>query len=277
MLLLDEAIEEKLQKVKQILRGKKILVAFSGGVDSSVVARLAKEYCSRVLAVTIKSKTNPSGELEEAQCVAEELGVDWKIIEINELEDKKFQANPPNRCYYCKKGLMTALLEIASDEELDFIVDGTNSDDLTDFRPGAIALKELDIKSPLAEAGITKNEIRSIARKFNLSVHDKPSMACLSSRIPYGEEITEKKLRMIAEAETLIKKLANISVVRVRYHRGIARIEVHPNERENFFDNMLLDDIVQALKNLGFVYITLDLQGYRSGSMNEQIGNLTKA
>ena len=273
---MDKVIDTKLQKVEHILQEKKVLVAFSGGVDSSVVTRLAKEYCSRVVAVTVRSKTNPSGELEEARCVAEELGVEWKIIEINELEDEKFQANPPNRCYYCKKGLMTALLEIASIENLDFIVDGTNSDDLKDYRPGALALKELSIKSPLAEAGITKNEIRLIAKKFNLSVHDKPSMACLASRIPYGEEITEKKLKMIAEAETLIKSLANISVVRVRYHRGIARIEVHPNERERFFNTKLLDNIVKTLKTLGFVYIALDLQGFRSGSMNEQIDNPSK-
>ncbi|NVM52121.1 MAG: ATP-dependent sacrificial sulfur transferase LarE [Candidatus Helarchaeota archaeon] len=268
---LDKLIKEKLKKVENILGNKKVLVAFSGGVDSSVMTRIAKEYCSKVLAVTVRSKTNPSGEVEEAECIAQELGVEWKSIELDELKDSNFRANPPNRCYFCKKGLMTELTELATNEGLDLIVDGTNADDLRDFRPGSLALKELNIKSPLAEAGITKNEIRFIAKQFNLSVHDKPSMACLASRIPYGEEITDKKLKMIAEAETITKELAQITVVRVRYHRGIARIEVHPNERAKFFDVKVLDQIGAALKKLGFVYITLDLQGYRSGSMNEPL------
>lgn len=271
---MNDEIKEKLQKVREILRDKKVLVAFSGGVDSSVITRLALEYCSRVLAVTVKSLVNPPNEIEEAECVAQEMGVEWRTIELNELEDSNFQANPPNRCYYCKKGLMTALQELAKSEGLDFIIDGTNADDLKDYRPGALALKELNIKSPLAEAGVTKYEIRNIAKSYNLSVHDKPSMACLASRVPYGEEITEKKLNMIGEAERIIRDLAKIKVVRVRYHRSIARIEVDPSERTKFFDEKLMDKIVAALKQLGFAYVTLDLQGYRSGSMNEPLNEL---
>ncbi len=268
---LDKELERKLQKVKEILHDKKVLVAFSGGIDSSVVARLAKEYSSRVLAVTVRSKTNPLGEVEEAKRVAQELEVEWKIIEINELNDSNFQANPPNRCYFCKKGLMSALYKLAASEGLDIIVDGTNADDLRDFRPGVIALRELNIKSPLAEAGITKQAIREVAKKYNLSVHNKPSMACLASRIPYGEEITEKKLKMIGDAEKIIQELTGIEVVRVRYHRNIARIEVHSKERIKFLNERLIDQVVTALKQLGFVYVTLDLQGYRSGSMNETL------
>ncbi|MFX1296679.1 MAG: ATP-dependent sacrificial sulfur transferase LarE [Promethearchaeota archaeon] len=266
---MDSSIEKKIQKIREDLQGKKVLVAFSGGVDSSVATWLAKEFCAKVLAVTVISKTNPPGEIEEAKCIAKELGVDWRTIKINELNNPNFQTNPYNRCYYCKKELMEALRQLAEAERLEFIIDGTNADDLKDFRPGTLALQELSIKSPLAEAGITKKEIRMIAKEYNLSVYDKPSMACLSSRIPYGEPITEKKLEMIFKAEMIIRKLIGVKVVRLRYHGCIARIEVHPDERVKFFDQTVLDQVVNELKKLGFVYITLDLQGYRSGAMNE--------
>ena len=144
-------MKDKVDHLRDIIQSlEPFLVAFSGGVDSSVIARLAKDYCSRVMAVTALSKTNPSGELESAKCVAEEMGVEWRIVEVDELADEKFRANPPNRCYYCKKGLMNTMLKLMYAESLEFIVDGTNADDLKDFRPGALALKELDIKSPLA-------------------------------------------------------------------------------------------------------------------------------
>ncbi|MHA1264597.1 MAG: ATP-dependent sacrificial sulfur transferase LarE [Candidatus Helarchaeota archaeon] len=266
-----EKYEDKLKKVKEILQGKKVLVAFSGGVDSSLAAFLAKKYSDRIVAVTARSKTNPIGEIEEAQNVAKELNIEWRLIEIDELEDEHFRANPLNRCYYCKKGLMTALYKIAEKEGLEIIIDGTNADDIKDYRPGMKALKELGIWSPLAEAGFTKQEIREIARQNNLSVHNKPSMACLASRFPYGEEITEQKLQMVAEAEAQIKKLAGIEILRVRWHQGLARIEVAPEDRSKFFDEKLLDNLVHTLKKIGFVYVTLDLQGYRSGSMNEAI------
>ena len=266
---MNEKLNRKIQKVRDLLQGKKVLVAFSGGVDSSVIARLAKDFCARVLAVTVISNTNPPGEIEEAKEVAKEIGVEWKTIEINELHNSEFQKNPPNRCYFCKKELMTALLKLAKSEKLEFIIDGTNADDREDVRPGIRALMELKIKSPLAEASITKEEIRIMAKEYNLSVYNKPSMACLASRIPYGEDITEKKLRMIAEAETIIKRLAHVEVVRVRCHKNIARIEVLPHERVKFFDEDLLDQIVRSLKQVGFIYVALDLQGYRSGSMNE--------
>jgi len=266
-----KSFENKIQKVKEFLQGKKVLVAFSGGVDSSVVIRIAEEFCKRVMAVTIISKVNPPGEVDTAKSVAQEIGVDWRSIEVNELEDPNFQANPPNRCYFCKKKLFSVLLDLAKQEGLDQVIDGTNYDDLQDFRPGYTAVQELNIKSPLAEAGITKNEIRIIAKEYNLSVYNKPAMACLASRIPYGEKITEEKLHMISQAEITIKELTGIEVIRVRYHGSIARIAVHPSERAKFFNGDLCDTIVLALKKLGFIYITLDLQGYRSGAMNEAI------
>jgi len=264
-------LEAKIEKIKHILTGKKVLVAFSGGVDSSVITLLAKQFCPEVLAVTVESEITPFGELEYAKSVAEELGVKWKLVEVKKLDSPNFRANPPNRCYYCKKGIMDLLEKIRRQYNLDIIVDGTNADDLRDYRPGRQALEEFKIKSPLAEVGVSKLEIRKIAKAHNLSVYDKPSMACLASRIPYGIEITEKNLRMIAEAEKLIKELTHVSVLRVRHHGNMARIEVGINERSKFFNVEKLDKIVTRLKKLGFIYIVLDLQGYRSGSLNEPL------
>lgn len=268
---MNASIKEKLQKVKDNLQGKKVLVAFSGGVDSSVMTRLAWEFCAKVLAVTANSKVEPPDELEEAKYIAQEIGVEWESVEIDPLANPNFHVNPPTRCYFCKKEIMTALIALAKKKKLHYIIDGTNYDDLRDFRPGYRAIQELNIKSPLAEAGITKSEIRQIAKEYKLSVFNKPAMACLASRIPYGNEITEQKLKMIAEAEALIKNLTEVSVVRVRHHGNIARIEVVPDERSKFFHEKVLDQIVAGLKKLGFVYVTLDLQGYRSGSMNESL------
>ncbi len=264
-------LKEKTETVQQILSGKKVLVAFSGGVDSSVVTLLAKKFSSRVLAVTVVSEVNPPGELKDAECVAHELGVEWRRVEVKELANPKFRSNPPNRCYYCKRDIMEALQEIANAETMDFIIDGTNYDDLEDFRPGTAALEEFKVKSPLAEAGITKEEIRAIAKEYDLSVCNKPAMACLASRIPYGEEITEKKLLMISEAEKLISDILGVRMVRVRHHRDIARIEVPPDERSKFLAQEQADKIVKELRKMGFIYVVLDLQGYRSGSLNEQL------
>lgn len=268
-------IEKKVNHVKELLHNKKVLVAFSGGVDSSVCLWLAKEFCSRVLAVTVKTIFSPPGEIEDAECIAREFGVDWKLITIQQDESSNLMTNPPNRCYFCKKGIMSALNDILKEENLEYILDGTNFDDLKDYRPGMQALREYNVQSPLADALITKTEIREIARVNNLKASDKPSMACLASRIPYGEKITEKKLKMIAEAEAQIKTITGITNVRVRLHQLIARIEVAPKDRVKLFNSTVLDEVARTLKKLGFVYITLDMEGYRSGSMNEPLQHKT--
>ena len=268
---LNNILSKKIEKIHEILKNKSILIAFSGGVDSSIIANLAKDVCDRILAITINSKIITEDELLNAKNVANNLSIEWKQIDIDVFSNQKFVKNPPDRCYYCKKKIMEKLLNIAEIEHLDFVIDGTNASDLQDHRPGFLALKELNIKSPLAEAGITKNEIRQIAKIRGLNVWQRPSMACLASRIPYGEKITEEKLKMIEKAEKFIQDTYDIKVVRVRCYKKLARIEVGKKERKKILSEEILNDITSHLKELGFTYITLDLEGYRIGSMNEII------
>jgi len=194
-------LNDKIGYVHNLLKNKKVIAAFSGGVDSSVVVSLAQDVCDNIIAVTADSKTFTNDELLNAKKMALELGVKWKKIEVDEISNEKLSANPPNRCYYCKKELMSELLILKNSNNWDFIIDGTNASDFGDHRPGILALKELKILSPLADAGITKKEVREIAKSRGLSVWQRPSMACLSSRFPYGEKINEKKLLMIEKAE----------------------------------------------------------------------------
>ncbi|WP_309492847.1 ATP-dependent sacrificial sulfur transferase LarE [Candidatus Hecatella orcuttiae] len=266
---LEEKFEGMLKNL-QALKG--VVVAFSGGVDSSLVAATAKKALGdRVLAVTADSSTLPPGELEEARKVAEALGIRHRVVKVDELDDPRFAANPPNRCYYCKKQLLEALKKIAREEGLDAVVDGTNAEDLQGHRPGALALREEGVRSPLAEAGITKREVYLLAEMLRLPTAGKPSMACLSSRFPYGERITAEGLRRVAEAEVFIKKTVGVKQLRVRDHQGIARIEVGKEERRLFFDEALMDRVAEGLRKLGYRYVALDLTGYRTGSMDEAL------
>jgi uncharacterized protein len=264
-------LERKISKVqKNLKKHRSILVALSGGVDSSLAAFLAKKAVgNKAIAATADSLTLPSGELEESKKIAKKIGIKHIIIKIDETSNQDFTRNPPDRCYYCKKELISKLKEIALKHHLEVIIDGTNADDMNTHRPGALALAEEKVFSPLADAGLTKIEIRKIARMLGLPTAEKPSMACLSSRFPYGEEITRKRLHRIAEAEMFIRKLIGINVLRVRDHGSIARIEVNRNERKLLFNEKILDSIDKKLKNLGFNYVTMDLVGYRSGSMDE--------
>ncbi|MFX1466343.1 MAG: ATP-dependent sacrificial sulfur transferase LarE [Promethearchaeota archaeon] len=258
-------LEEKIERVYDILRDKIVIVAFSGGVDSSTIALLAKDVAKRVLAITADSQTVPLGEIGNAQRIAEEIGgISHIIVKVDELAHPEFVKNPDNRCYYCKKALFTVLSEFRAQEGADLIVDGTNASELEGHRPGYVALKELGIRSPLAEAGITKPEVREIARSRGLSFADKPQLACLSSRIPYGQIITEEKIFRVGKAEKFVREaLKDVRVLRVRDYDDFAKIEIGHNEFDKLFDNETINQIVAHLKDLGYKHVYLDLEGYK--------------
>ncbi|MFX1316891.1 MAG: ATP-dependent sacrificial sulfur transferase LarE [Promethearchaeota archaeon] len=267
---LSKNLEKKLNNIIAFLTGKKVVVAFSGGVDSSLLAFLSKKYAKETLLVTERSILYPDEEIDEASQFAENYKIQHIIIERNPLNDKKFQCNPLNRCYICKTGLYKDIIEIKNSKSFDLILDGSNLDDLSDYRPGMQALKELNISVPYVEFNIDKKEIREISKYYNLSVQSKPSMACFSSRIPYGEIINEKKLKMIREAEKFLKKQFQLKQLRVRYHEeSLARIEFLPEDLTNILTPNNIELIRNKLKDLGFTYVTIDIEGFRSGSMNE--------
>jgi uncharacterized protein len=264
---------EKLVKLEEWFKavGGPVVVAFSGGVDSSVVLAAAARALgpSRVYAVTADSPTYSRTELEWAKRVAGLLGVNHVIVGTNELDDENFASNPPIRCYYCKKELAQRLKEVAERVGAKVVVDGTNSEDLDGHRPGYLAFKEEGVRSPLAELGFTKSDIRQVARLLGLPNWDKPSMACLASRIPYGQRITLERLKRIEAAEEAVRALTGARQVRVRDHGDIARIEVGRGERRLLFSEEVMDEVARRLKQLGWRYVALDLEGYRSGSMDE--------
>ncbi len=246
---------------------KGVLVAFSGGVDSAVVAKAALSALGdKAVAATADSATFARGELEHAKKLAREIGIEHVVFEEDEFDNPRFAANPPDRCYHCRTTLIAGLKEIAAQRRLSVIVDGANADDAKQHRPGMRAMRENGVRSPLLELGFGKNEVRRIARELGLSVAEKPAMACLASRIPYGEVITMEKLRKVEEAEAYLKGLG-FKELRVRHHRGIARVEVGKEEIPKAIEDRLR--ISEKLRWLGFSYVTLDLEGYRSGSMDE--------
>jgi len=247
----------------------RVIVALSGGVDSAVVAYAAKKALDgNAIAVTADYKTLSDEELESAKKIAKEIGIKHKVIEYNELENEDFVRNDEYRCFHCRNELAEHLLEIAENEQAKLIVDGTNSDDLDDFRPGIQALKQHGVKSPLVELSMTKNEVRQIAKMLGLSIFDKPSNACLASRIPHGTEVTTDKLKRIEQAEIIVKKIFGVKQVRVRDHDEIARIEVGKDERALLFDQTKLDELDSELKKLGFKFVAIEASGYKTGSLN---------
>ena len=264
-------IQEKHKKLIEIFKSmEKALVAYSGGVDSTLLLRVAKDALGseNVLAVTALSPLYPERELEEAKRLTQVLGVRHLLIESNELEIAGFSSNPPNRCYYCKRKLFEELQSLASKEGIPFVVEGSTLDDEADHRHGRVAVQELRIRSPLKEARFRKEDVRELSKTLGLTTWDKPSFACLASRFPYGDEITEKGLKMVDEAENFLFGLG-FKQVRVRHYQNLARIEIYPEEMARLMNGSLREKVVKELRRIGYQYVTLDLQGFRSGSMNE--------
>ncbi len=267
---LPAPLAAKWEALTACLRGMgSALIAFSGGVDSTFLLHAARAALGdRILAVTATSPTYPEAEKREAERIGREWGVRHRFVVSNELEIPGFSANPPDRCYHCKKELFGILAAIAREEGLAAVCDGTNADDAGDYRPGRRASRELGVRSPLLECGVTKEEIRDLSRRFGLPTAGKGSFACLSSRFPYGTEITAEKLKRVEACEDLLRGLG-FRQFRVRVHDSVARIEVGTEEIARLFEPAISDAVHDAFRRNGFLYVSVDLKGYRTGSMNE--------
>jgi len=267
---LSKNLNGKLKSLTSFLGNKKVIVAFSGGVDSTLLAFLSNKYAKEALLVTEKSILYPDDEIQLTSEFAKKYDINHLIIERNPLENEEFRCNPKNRCYICKTGLYEDIIKIKEERKFDIILDGSNLDDLSDYRPGMQALKELNITTPYINFKINKQEIRDICKYYNLEVQSKPSMACFSSRIPYDQDINEEKLDMIREAERFLSNTYNLKQLRVRLHLGkLARIELLPEDIMKIMTDENIVKIKDKFKKLGFCYITVDLEGFRSGSLNE--------
>ena len=265
-----EALEEKEQRLRALVRSyDSLIVAFSGGADSAYLLYVAhNELGNRALAVTGDSASYPTFQRELADRLTKQFGIPHEIVFTEEFEDGNYTSNPPNRCYYCKNELYTKLAELAQTRGFAIICDGSNADDVGDYRPGRKAAREIGVRSPLEECGLTKAEIRELSRRGGLPTWNEPASACLSSRVPYGQVVTIEKLSVVDKAEIALKELG-FRQVRVRHHGEVARIEVAEEELPRALDSEMAGRMSAALKALGFRYVALDLEGYRTGSLNE--------
>jgi len=268
--IMSTTLDNKFNQLKENLKAMdRVIIAFSGGVDSAFLLKAASMAgLSKIIAVTGVSESLPKHELSFAREIADSLKLEHRLIITEEHKDTNYANKPPDRCYYCKKDLFSRLRTIAEDEGYSFILDGTNADDANEWRPGRRAALEEGVKSPLLEAALSKEEIRHISRSLGLSTWDKPSAPCLSSRFQYGQKITAEALDRVSRAEEYIKKIG-IKEFRVRDHSEVARIEVHPEDFKIFMNNTVRNEVISFLRSIGYKYVSLDLQGFRSGSANE--------
>ncbi len=275
---LSQSTEKKYADLKAILKDMgTVALGYSGGVDSTLLLKVAADVLgSNALAMIGRSETYPTREFEEAVALAEQMGARYLVVTTEETDDLKFRENPPDRCYFCKTELFGKLQEIATREGIRWIADGTITDDVGDFRPGMRAKQEKNVRSPLLEAGFSKADVREVSKELDLPTWDKPSFACLSSRFPYGTGITRENLSRVDLAETFLRD-AGFRRFRVRFHDATtARLELAPEDMPRMLEPAFRQQLVQHFKELGFVYITLDLQGYRTGSMNEVLSQREK-
>jgi pyridinium-3,5-biscarboxylic acid mononucleotide sulfurtransferase len=268
MIVLED-LDRKERQLRDLVRSlESVVVAFSGGVDSALVLKIAgDELGDRALGITARSESLAAGELETALGFAASVGARHEVLETHELDDPSYRANPENRCYFCKKELYGRLSEIARERNAKWIVDGFNLDDAGDWRPGRKAAGEFGVRSPLAEAGFAKSDVRALAKKLRLEVWDKPALACLSSRFPYGTPITLELLQQVDRAEEAVRA-AGIRICRVRHHGEVARIEVPESEIERLAERDVRERVAAGVKAAGYRYVSLDLGGYVSGNLN---------